>query len=68
MKHKYNLTGDIYEGHFKDNMRHGYGVLKSKGGRICYGRWKKNKLIQNNRTSNSSVSLENGNNYKDIAS
>ena len=52
-----HATGDVYEGLFKDNMRHGYGVLKSKGGRVYYGRWKRNKLVQNSRSNNSCVSI-----------
>lgn len=48
-----NSRGDVYEGTFKDNLKHGYGVLRSKNGQI-FGKWKKNKLLTNKRTMNSS--------------
>jgi hypothetical protein len=39
-------SGDIWYGHFKNNMFDGYGVHFNKYGSYTEGIWKENKLIQ----------------------
>tara|TARA_Y100000389_G_scaffold26629_1_gene22877 strand:+ start:16889 stop:17320 length:432 start_codon:yes stop_codon:yes gene_type:complete len=36
-------NGDIYEGGFKDGLKHGKGTLKTKNNRSYEGEWKKDK-------------------------
>jgi hypothetical protein len=42
----YLSNGEVFEGHFKDDMVDGEGLLNRENGTRIRGIWRKNKLIR----------------------